>query len=57
MKSLLDWRSPAVADIYDKVTLWSAPFRWMLLENIPMQPGARVLDIGFGTGFPLIELA
>ena len=23
----------------------------------PMQPEARVLDIGFGTGFPLIELA
>ena len=57
MKALLDWRSPAVADIYDELHLWSAPFGRLLLENIPMQPGARVLDIGFGTGFPLIELA
>ncbi len=57
MKKILDWESRAVATIFDEVTLWSAPFGRLLLENIPMKPGATVVDIGFGTGFPLIELS
>lgn len=57
MKRLLDWQSEEVVSIYDEVNLWSAPFGRMLLENIPMKRGIRILDIGFGTGFPLIELS
>lgn len=53
----MDWKSKAVVNIYDEVSLWSAPFGRLLLENIPMKHGATVLDIGFGTGFPLIELS
>lgn len=57
MKDLLDWRTKDVVNIFDEITLWSAPFGKILLENIPMKKNAHVVDIGFGTGFPLIELS
>lgn len=57
MKKTLGWESREVANIFDEVTLWSAPFGRMLLEHIPMMPRAKIVDIGFGTGFPLIELS
>ena len=57
MKKLLNWKSREVVNIFDEVTLWSAPFGRLLLENIPMFPKAQIVDIGFGTGFPLIELS
>lgn len=57
MKPLLDWRSAEVVNIYDEAPLWSAPFGNLLLNHIPMGRDWHVLDIGFGTGFPLIELA
>jgi len=57
MKKLLDFENKEVVNVFDEVTLWSAPFGRLLLENIPMKPKAKVVDIGFGTGFPLIELS
>ncbi|MDW3652818.1 MAG: methyltransferase domain-containing protein [Bacteroidia bacterium] len=57
MKKKLDYQEREIANIFDEVTLWSAPFGRLLLEHMPMQAGATVLDIGFGTGFPLIELS
>lgn len=57
MKDLLNWQTKEVVNIYDELPLWSAPFGKVLLENIPMKKGACVLDIGFGTGFPLVELS
>ena len=57
MKPLLDWQSAEVVNIYDETSLWAAPFGKLLLDNIPMQRGWDVLDIGFGTGYPLVELA
>ncbi|HMQ69606.1 MAG TPA: class I SAM-dependent methyltransferase [Ignavibacteria bacterium] len=57
MKESLDWQSSEIVNIYDEVNLWSAPFGRLLLENIPMKRESKVLDIGFGTGFPLIELS
>ncbi|HKA87941.1 MAG TPA: class I SAM-dependent methyltransferase [Haliangiales bacterium] len=41
----------------DDLPLWSAPFGLKLLERVRVRPDATVLDVGFGTGFPLVELA
>lgn len=57
MKKNLDWQSPKLVKHYDDAPLWSAPFGQLLLENIPLKKGMTVLDIGFGTGFPLLELS
>jgi len=57
MKGKLDWQSQRVVNIWDEITLWSAPFGRLLLENIPMGTEWNVVDLGFGTGFPLIELS
>jgi ubiquinone/menaquinone biosynthesis C-methylase UbiE len=41
----------------DELPLWSAPFGLKLLNHIDCKPNITALDIGFGTGFPLIEIA
>jgi len=41
----------------DECSLWSAPFGLKMLEHIIYKPGISAIDIGFGTGFPLTELA
>ena len=53
----IDWNDPYVVSSLDELPLWSAPFGLMLLENFRIQPDMTVLDVGFGTGFPLLELA
>lgn len=44
-------------DLFDELPLWSAPFGLKLLDSIIYKPGITALDIGFGNGFPLTELA
>lgn len=44
-------------DVLDELPLWSAPFGLKLLDYIDYKPHITALDIGFGTGFPLTELA
>jgi arsenite methyltransferase len=41
----------------DDFPLWSAPFGLMLLDHIRLRSKIKALDIGFGSGFPLLELA
>ena len=55
--ALVDWNSPDCVAVFDEVPLWSAMFGAMLLEHVPLLPGLRVLDLGCGAGFPLLELA
>jgi ubiquinone/menaquinone biosynthesis C-methylase UbiE len=43
--------------VYDELPLWSAPFGMTLLETIKLKENAKVLDVGCGTGFPLLEIA
>jgi arsenite methyltransferase len=46
-----------LVDLYDELPLWSAPFGLKLLDSVNYKPAITALDIGFGTGFPLTELA
>lgn len=41
----------------DDLTIWAAPFGLALLQTAKLLPGMKVLDIGCGMGFPLLELA
>ena len=53
----LDWQQEDVTSLYDELPLWSAPFGLLLLDNFPIGEYENYLDIGFGTGFPLIDIA
>ncbi|HWS71693.1 MAG TPA: class I SAM-dependent methyltransferase, partial [Thermoanaerobaculia bacterium] len=52
-----DFASPALVEAYDELPLWSAMFGLLLLDEVPLRGVSRALDVGCGTGFPLIELA
>lgn len=52
-----DWYTDDVVYIYDEMPLWSAMPGQLLLSQIPLASQMQVLDIGFGTGFPLLHLA
>jgi arsenite methyltransferase len=61
MRHFLDhpagWMPSRAADIYDETSFWSARFGALLFDHLEIQRGIRGLDVGCGTGFPLIELA
>lgn len=57
LNSQVDFSQPNVVSSYDELSLWSAMFGLMLLEHVPMRHGITVLDLGYGAGFPLLELA
>lgn len=52
-----DFGSREIITAYDELPLWSAMFGLLLLEEVPLAGVGRALDVGCGTGFPLIELA
>ena len=52
-----DINDPDFVAVYDDLPFWSAPFGLMLFDTVQYRPDLTVLDIGCGTGFPLIELA
>jgi ubiquinone/menaquinone biosynthesis C-methylase UbiE len=44
-------------DVADESPIWSAPFGLKLLDFINYKTNISTVDIGFGTGFPLTEIA
>jgi arsenite methyltransferase len=48
---------PSRAEIYDETSFWSGRFGALLFDHLEIRCGIRGLDVGCGTGFPLIELA
>lgn len=44
-------------DVADESPIWSAPFGLKLLDCIDYKTNISAIDIGFGTGFPLTEIA
>ena len=61
MRHFLDrpvgWTPPRLAGIYDETSFWSGRFGALLFEFLEIRRGICGLDVGCGTGFPLIELA
>lgn len=61
MKNYLDKKfnisDPEFISSLDEAPLWSVPFGLKLLERVKFKPEIKALDIGCGTGYPLLELA
>ena len=57
LTKILDWKQDNVTSLYDELPLWSSPFGLLLLDNFPIGEYENYLDIGFGTGFPLIDIS
>lgn len=53
----VDLNDASIVSSLDELSLWSAPFGLMMMDHIPIRKGMTVLDIGFGLGFPLLEIA
>jgi ubiquinone/menaquinone biosynthesis C-methylase UbiE len=52
-----DFGDEGLVEVFDELPLWAAPFGLKLLDKIILKRGMTVLDIGFGAGFPLTEIA
>ncbi|MBI5474290.1 MAG: class I SAM-dependent methyltransferase [Ignavibacteriae bacterium] len=52
-----DAADSTLLNVFDDLPLWSAPFGLKLLDQVKLKGRMNVLDIGFGSGFPLLELA
>ncbi|WP_165021063.1 MULTISPECIES: class I SAM-dependent methyltransferase [unclassified Dysgonomonas] len=52
-----DFDQNKLIDVFDELPLWSAPFGLKLLDHINYKSNISALDIGFGAGFPLTEIA
>jgi len=49
--------SDELLEVFDELPFWAAPFGIKLIDKVVLRKGIRALDIGFGAGFPLTELA
>lgn len=57
LHSTFDIDSEKCVSCYDELPLWSAMFGIRLLQAVEWRKHISALDIGFGTGFPVTELA
>jgi ubiquinone/menaquinone biosynthesis C-methylase UbiE len=52
-----DLSDAALTSSWDETCLWSSYFGAVLLDAVDFKRNAEILDIGSGTGFPLLEIA
>jgi arsenite methyltransferase len=57
LKRSTDYHDADVASVFDELSFWSSRFGQLLFRHIKLRGRIKILDIGFGTGFPLFELA
>src|SRR5215208_4871900 len=57
LKRATDYRQVEIASAFDELSFWSSRFGHLLFKHMELRGAVRVLDLGFGTGFPMIELA
>ena len=57
LKTKYDLENPELISVIDDLPLWSAPFGSKLLEMVKLKKNIKVLDIGSGMGFPIVELS
>lgn len=57
LKTKYDLNNKETVSVIDELPLWSAPFGLKLLDKIKYSKNITALDIGFGLGFPLTEVA
>jgi arsenite methyltransferase len=57
IKNESDIDKPEIVACIDELPFWSAPFCLKLLDVIKYNKNITVLDVGFGTGTPLLEIA
>jgi len=57
LNSKFDLNSDELIEVFDEVPFWAAPFGLKLIDKVVLRKGIKALDIGFGAGFPLTELA
>lgn len=57
LQTELNFDDPEFLSALDDMSFWAAPFGIKLLSLVQYKKNIHALDIGFGSGFPLIELA
>ena len=57
LKRNIDYLATTNISIFDELSLWSSYFTKLILDNIEMRPNLNVLDVGYGLGVPILELA
>ncbi|NWF67479.1 MAG: methyltransferase domain-containing protein [Chloroflexi bacterium] len=57
LDDLIDFTDARVASALDEVSGWSARFAQMIYQHLELRQPLTALDIGCGTGVPLLELA
>jgi arsenite methyltransferase len=57
LKQTYDLSDPTIISAFDEMPLWSSYFGEVLLDAVIFKEKAKILDIGCGAGYPLLELA
>jgi arsenite methyltransferase len=57
LNSKFDLNSEELIEVFDELPFWAAPFGLKLIDKVVLRKEIKALDIGFGAGFPLTELA